>query len=138
MWASVLCPASDMPGEMSGAEGTRKRKKIHNPKTLLSNSCIPRRRFHSLTVWVILVSHTTVVLALNARMGGTTSMSEHTVAIQRCIDRLNAGDAQVRGELINVAFVRLQRMAKKMKHDFDRVGRWEQTDDILQNASLRL
>ena len=29
-------------------------------------------------------------------------------------------------------------MAKKMKGDFDRLGRWEQTDDILQNASMRL
>ena len=65
-------------------------------------------------------------------------MSESTVAIQRCIERLNAGDPEVRGELIHIAFARLQRMAKKMKHDFDRVGRWEQTDDILQNASLRL
>jgi RNA polymerase sigma-70 factor (ECF subfamily) len=25
-----------------------------------------------------------------------------------------------------------------MKRDFDRVGRWEQTEDVLQNASLRL
>ena len=65
-------------------------------------------------------------------------MSDNTVAIQHCIDRLNGGDPQVRGELIEVAFERLQRMAKKMKHDFDRLGRWEQTDDIIQNASVRL
>ena len=65
-------------------------------------------------------------------------MSDNTVAVRRCIERLNAGEQQVRGELIEIAFERLQRMARKMKHDFDRLGRWEQTDDIVQNASLRL
>lgn len=65
-------------------------------------------------------------------------MSENTMAIRRCIDRLNAGDQEVRNELISFAYERLQRMAKKMKGDFDRLGRWEQTDDVLQNASMRL
>lgn len=65
-------------------------------------------------------------------------MSERTIAVESCIRRLNAGDPGVRDELIALAFDRLQRMAKKMKNDFDRLGRWEQTDDILQNASVRL
>ncbi len=65
-------------------------------------------------------------------------MSEVTIAVQRCIDRINAGDSDVRDELIGIAFERLQRIAKKMKNGYDRVGRWEQTDDIVQNASMRL
>jgi RNA polymerase sigma-70 factor (ECF subfamily) len=65
-------------------------------------------------------------------------MSECTVAIERCIDRLRAGESEVRGELLNHAFERLQRMTQKMKRGYDRVGRWEQTDDVVQNASLRL
>jgi RNA polymerase sigma factor (sigma-70 family) len=65
-------------------------------------------------------------------------MSETTIAVERCIERLNAGDALVRDELIGLAFEKLQRIAKKMKGSYDRVGRWEQTDDIVQNASLRL
>ncbi len=65
-------------------------------------------------------------------------MSEKTIAIQACLDQLKQGDRAVRERLIEFAYERLQRMAKKMKHDFDRVGRWEQTDDILQNASMRL
>jgi RNA polymerase sigma-70 factor (ECF subfamily) len=65
-------------------------------------------------------------------------MSESTVAIQRCIDRLHDGQSNVRGELLNYAFDRLQWMVKKMKRGYERVGRWEQTDDIVQNASLRL
>jgi len=67
-----------------------------------------------------------------------TSMSEITIAVDRCIERLNAGDSQVRDELLGLAFERLQRIAKKMKGSYDRVGRWEQTDDVVQNASLRL
>jgi RNA polymerase sigma-70 factor (ECF subfamily) len=65
-------------------------------------------------------------------------MSESTVAIQRCIDRLQAGQSNVRGELLDYAFARLQWMVKKMKRGYERVGRWEQTDDVVQNASLRL
>lgn len=65
-------------------------------------------------------------------------MSENTIAVQACLDRLNAGDLEVRGELMEFAFERLGRMTKKMKNDFDRIGRWEQTEDICQNASLRL
>jgi RNA polymerase sigma-70 factor (ECF subfamily) len=65
-------------------------------------------------------------------------MSESTVAIQRCIDRLHDGQTDVRGELLNYAFERLQWMVKKMKRGYERVGRWEQSDDVVQNASLRL
>jgi RNA polymerase sigma factor (sigma-70 family) len=65
-------------------------------------------------------------------------MSESTVAIQRCIDRLHHGQPDVRGELLDYAFERLQWMVKKMKRGYERVGRWEQTDDVVQNASLRL
>ncbi len=65
-------------------------------------------------------------------------MSENTVGIERCIERLRNGESEVRGELLNFAFERLQHMARKMKRDFDAVGRWEQTDDVMQNASLRL
>lgn len=33
---------------------------------------------------------------------------------------------------------RLTRLARRLKRDFPTVGRWEQTDDVLQNALLRL
>jgi RNA polymerase sigma-70 factor (ECF subfamily) len=65
-------------------------------------------------------------------------MSETTIGIQRCVARLQEGDTAVRGELLNYAYGRLFAMTRKMKREYDRVGRWEQTDDILQNASLRL
>lgn len=65
-------------------------------------------------------------------------MSENTVAIEDCIERIRRGDVAIKSELIQVAYERLQRMTRKMKRDFDRVGRWEQTDDIFQNAAMRL
>jgi RNA polymerase sigma-70 factor (ECF subfamily) len=65
-------------------------------------------------------------------------MSDSTVAIERCIRRLHDGESDVRDELFSHAFERLQWMVKKMKRGYERVGRWEQTEDVAQNASLRL
>jgi len=40
--------------------------------------------------------------------------------------------------LLTGAHSRLLRLARRLKRDFPGVGRWEQTDDVLQNALLRL
>lgn len=61
-----------------------------------------------------------------------------TFHVQRCLDRLNAGDEAARGELINTACGRLTRLARKMLHADGRVRRWEQTDDVFQSAMVRL
>jgi RNA polymerase sigma factor (sigma-70 family) len=63
---------------------------------------------------------------------------DQTIAIQRCLDRLRAGDEAARNELIQCAARRLERLTRKMFRHGDRLRRWEQTDDVLQNASLRL
>ncbi len=65
-------------------------------------------------------------------------MSEITIGIERCLSQLRDGDLTVRGELLNYANQRLFSMTRKMKRGYERVGRWEQTDDIVQNAALRL
>jgi RNA polymerase sigma-70 factor (ECF subfamily) len=67
-------------------------------------------------------------------------MSQHegSTQIQRCIDRLRSGDATARDELLAHAVDRLTRLTRKMLRDFPRVHRWEETDDVLQNAALRL
>ena len=54
------------------------------------------------------------------------------------VDRLQAGDATAREELIRAAHGRLEQLARKMLRQFPKVARWEQTDDVLQNALLRL
>jgi RNA polymerase sigma-70 factor (ECF subfamily) len=58
--------------------------------------------------------------------------------LQRCLDRLQAGDDLARKELLNAASVRLTQLAHTMLGGFPRIKRWEQTDDILQSALLRL
>ena len=61
-----------------------------------------------------------------------------TTQIQLRLDRLRAGDESARDELLKLACQRLTRLARKMLRRFPRVRRWEQTDDVLQNASMRL
>ena len=58
--------------------------------------------------------------------------------IQAWIDRLRAGDQAARNELIGHADERLRRLTRKMLKGFPRVKRWEDTDDVLHNAVLRL
>ena len=66
------------------------------------------------------------------------SRDDHSTQIQRCIDRLRAGDPSARDELLARASERLTRLTRKMLRDFPGVHRWEQTDDVLQNAAMRL
>jgi RNA polymerase sigma-70 factor (ECF subfamily) len=61
-----------------------------------------------------------------------------TVLIQSLLDRLQAGDDAAREELINCACARLERLTHKMLRNWDRVHRWEDTGDVLQNALMRL
>jgi RNA polymerase sigma-70 factor (ECF subfamily) len=62
----------------------------------------------------------------------------NTTQLQQCLDRLRAGDAAAREELLTRACDRLGRLARKMLRADPRVGRWEETDDVRQNAMLRL
>ena len=61
-----------------------------------------------------------------------------TIMIQGWLDRLQAGDESARQELIRCACGRLERLTRKMLRNWPRVHRWEQTGDVLQNATLRL
>src|SRR5215813_14769921 len=61
-----------------------------------------------------------------------------TAHVQSCLDRLRAGDEAARGELLDGACERLRNLARKMLKGYPKVHRWEQTDDVLQNAALRL
>ena len=59
-------------------------------------------------------------------------------ALQGLIDLANGGDAAAWGELLAHSCERLRRLARKMLKGFPHLRRWEQTDDLLQNAMLRL
>ena len=59
--------------------------------------------------------------------------------LRLCLDRLRAGDATARDELLAHAADRLRRLTRKLlRDDFDRLRRWEETDDVFQNAAVRL
>jgi RNA polymerase sigma-70 factor (ECF subfamily) len=64
--------------------------------------------------------------------------SNRSMQIQGWINRLQAGDESARRELLNSACERLTRLTRKMLQSYPRLKRWEQTDDVLQNALLRL
>jgi RNA polymerase sigma-70 factor (ECF subfamily) len=61
-----------------------------------------------------------------------------SVQIQGWLDRLQAGDESARKELLNCACERLTRLTRTMLKSYQRVKRWEQTDDVFQNAVMRL
>jgi RNA polymerase sigma factor (sigma-70 family) len=65
-------------------------------------------------------------------------LSSKSLLLQTWIDRLRGGDDSARAELVNSACERLRLITRKMLRRYPRVKRWEQTDDVLQNASLRL
>jgi len=64
--------------------------------------------------------------------------SSQTLQVQGYLDRLRSGDEAARAELLNCACERLRRLTRKMIKGYPNVHRWEQTDDVLQNAVIRL
>lgn len=64
--------------------------------------------------------------------------STGTIRLEECIQRLNKGDTLARAELLNITCDRLLRLTHRIKESYPGVGRWEQTEDICQNASLKL
>lgn len=55
-----------------------------------------------------------------------------------CLDRLAAGDAAARDRIAELSQARLRVLASRLLRRFPQVRRWEETDDVLQNAALRL
>ena len=54
------------------------------------------------------------------------------------LDRLRAGDGSARDRLIALAQSRFMALARAMLRRYPHVRRWEQTDDLLQAALVRL
>lgn len=61
-----------------------------------------------------------------------------TTQLHAWIAQMNAGDAAARRQLVGHAAERLRRLTRKMLHDFPRVRRREEADDVLHNAVVRL
>jgi len=65
-------------------------------------------------------------------------MSETTIFLKNRLERLQRGDLRARDELIAKVSHRLTILAERMLRDYPRVARWEQADDICQQAAIRL
>jgi RNA polymerase sigma-70 factor (ECF subfamily) len=63
---------------------------------------------------------------------------DRTTVIQGWLARLQAGDDSARDTLLASARDRLAKLARKMLKGYPGVARWEQPDDIVQNALIRL
>jgi RNA polymerase sigma-70 factor (ECF subfamily) len=61
-----------------------------------------------------------------------------TVHVQLCLDRLKGGDAAARDDLIRAAADRMLLLTRQMLRRYSTVARWEQTDDVCQNALVRM
>jgi RNA polymerase sigma factor (sigma-70 family) len=65
-------------------------------------------------------------------------MESTTLIISRLLDRLNDGDSSARDELIARSCKRLEQMARRQLDRFPGVRRFEQAEDVVQMASMRL
>lgn len=64
--------------------------------------------------------------------------SANTTDVRACLGRVRAGEPGALDELIRLAAHRLQVLTHRMMRDYPRVRRWAETDDVLQNALVRL
>jgi RNA polymerase sigma factor (sigma-70 family) len=64
-----------------------------------------------------------------------TDTSHHTTAL---LARFREGDPTALDALLGHTCDRLRHLAHRMLRTYPAVGRWEQTDDVLQNAQIRL
>lgn len=64
--------------------------------------------------------------------------SVHTAQLHGWLIRMKAGDPAAREELLRGLAGRLEHLTRKMLRRFPNVRRWADTNDVLQNALLRL
>jgi len=65
--------------------------------------------------------------------------SEHeSRELSHCLEQLAAGDLKARDRIIELCSDRLRRLAHRMLGRYPGVRRWEDTDDVFQNAAMRL
>lgn len=63
---------------------------------------------------------------------------DHASQLSDCLAQLVAGNACARDTLIAIAYDRLQALAHRMLRGFPVVRRWGDTDDVVQDAAMRL
>jgi len=76
--------------------------------------------------------------ATRRKGGNIADDSVPTGSTAGLVRRLAEGDRAAAEQLIEHSIDRLRRLARKMLRDEPRVRRWEETDDVVQAAALRL
>jgi RNA polymerase sigma factor (sigma-70 family) len=66
------------------------------------------------------------------------SPHEREIRLQSCLERLARGELEARDELIAIACDRMRGLAHRMLQTFPTVRRWNETEDVVQNAAMRL
>ena len=68
------------------------------------------------------------------------TMDDHTLPqnVEACLRDLVAGDDTARARILELCSERLRLLTRRMLRGYPTVKRWEDTDDVFQNASLRL
>ena len=59
-------------------------------------------------------------------------------ALDKYLDLFTKGDVSARQHLMRIACQRMQSMAHRMLRGFPQVRRWDDTDDVVQGAALRM
>ncbi len=65
-------------------------------------------------------------------------MDDRTTHLEFQISRWLEGDEAAKHLLLDHAYARLRKLTARLLGAYPNVRRWEQTDDVLQNASIRL
>ncbi len=65
-------------------------------------------------------------------------MADSSTELHLLLARMQGGDEKARNELFRHITGRLERLTRKMLHQFPGVRRWAGTDDVLQSALIRL
>ena len=61
-----------------------------------------------------------------------------TLVVKNCLQRIKDGESNARIELLEHSCQRLRQLASHMLRGFHELGRWEQTDDVLNQSMMRL
>jgi RNA polymerase sigma factor (sigma-70 family) len=66
------------------------------------------------------------------------SQEDLLAAVETCLGRLRSGDDTAREAILVVCNERLHELSSRLLGTFAKVRRWDDTDDVAQNAALRL
>lgn len=76
----------------------------------------------------------------NLRPGNTrlAGMTEHTQKLQKWLELARTGNVDIRHEIIDHVGERLRLLTRRMMKSYPKVNLWSESDDVLQNALIRL